>query len=90
LRCDGGEAPKLGSVAVGGRRAGLDRHWLRPDGGEGRGGGGGGVGATHEVEAVVDDVGEVERLNDVVGEIRDEAEERGPREGRVLRSEERA
>ena len=50
----------------------------------------GGVGATHEVEAVADDDGEVERLNDVVGEIRDEADERGPREGQVLRSEERA
>jgi hypothetical protein len=32
--------PKPGSVAMGGRRAGLDRHWLRPDGDEGRGGGG--------------------------------------------------
>ena len=48
------------------------------------------MGATHEVEAVTDDDGEVERLNDVVGEIRDEADERGPREGQVLRSEERA
>jgi hypothetical protein len=59
---------------------------LRPDGGEGCGGGG----ATHEVEAVADDDGEVERLNDAVGEIGDEADERGPREGRVPRSEERA
>jgi hypothetical protein len=77
LRCDCGEAPKPGSVVVGGGRAGLDRHWLRSDGGEGRGG------ATHEVEAVADDDGEVERLNDAVGEVGDEADERGPRERRV-------
>jgi hypothetical protein len=44
----------------------------------------------HKVEAVADDDGEVERLNDVVGEIGDEADEWGPREGRVPRSEERA
>jgi hypothetical protein len=66
LRCDGGEAPKPGSVAVGGGRAGLDQHWLRPDGGEGRGGG-----ATHEVE----------RLNDAVGEVGDEADTRGASPG---------
>jgi hypothetical protein len=79
LRCDGGEAPKPGSVVVGGGRAGLDRHWLRSDGGEGRGEGG----AMHEVEAVADNDGEVERLNDTVGEVGDEADEWGPREGRV-------
>ena len=79
MRCDGGEAPKPGSVVVGGGRAGLDRHWWRSDGGEGRGEGG----ATHEVEAVTDDDGEVERLNDAVGEVGDEADEWGPREGRV-------
>jgi hypothetical protein len=45
----------------------------------GRGGGG----ATHEVVAVADDDGEVDRLNDAVGEVGDEADERGPREGRV-------
>ena len=39
MRCDGGEAPKPGSVVVGGGRAGLDRHWLRSNGGEGHGGG---------------------------------------------------
>jgi hypothetical protein len=47
-------------------------------------------GATHEVKAIVDDDGEVERLNDAVGEIGDKVDERGPREGRVPRSEERA
>jgi hypothetical protein len=66
---------------MGGGRVGLDRHWLRSDGGEGHGGGG--EGATHEVEAVADDDGEVERLNDAVGEVGDEADERGPCEGRV-------
>ena len=79
MRCDGGEAPKPGSVVVGGGRASLDRHWLRPDGNEGHGGGR----ATHEVEAIAGDDGEVERLNDAIGEIGDEADERGPREGRV-------
>ena len=37
----------------------------------------------HEVEAVADNDGEVERLNDAVGEVGDEADERGPRERRV-------
>jgi hypothetical protein len=47
-------------------------------------------GARHDVEAVADDDGEVELLNDVVGEVGDEADERGPRRGRIPRSEERA
>jgi hypothetical protein len=47
-------------------------------------------GVMHDVEAVAGDDGEVELLNDKVGEVKDEADEQGPRGGRVPRSEERA